>query len=174
MEGLRRWAGLAVTPPTTPPLPPRVIDGRDLMPLLTGATPHSAHEVLLHYCEVFLHAGRWADRARESLDGVAGVTSCFLLTSCQSAARPRPLPVCFITSCQLPHPLPFLNSLPVNLHADHFLSFYTLSVTLRPRPLSVSHLQAPPFTTTHPPHPPVPCRRKGLEGPLHHPDLRPP
>ncbi|XP_076777071.1 arylsulfatase L-like isoform X2 [Arvicanthis niloticus] len=55
----------------------RVIDGRDLMPLLTGATPHSAHEVLLHYCEVFLHAGRWADRARGKVWKVHFTTPTF-------------------------------------------------------------------------------------------------
>ncbi|XP_028636056.1 arylsulfatase E-like [Grammomys surdaster] len=55
----------------------RVIDGRDLMPLLTGATPHSVHEVLLHYCEVFLHAGRWADRTRGKLWKVHFATPTF-------------------------------------------------------------------------------------------------
>lgn len=40
----------------------REIDGRDLLPLLRGETWHSAHEVLLHYCEVFLHAVRWVQR----------------------------------------------------------------------------------------------------------------
>lgn len=44
--------------------PPRVIDGRNLLPLLRGETPHSDHEFLLHYCEVFLHAARWVQRDR--------------------------------------------------------------------------------------------------------------
>lgn len=51
-------------------LPPcREIDGRDLLPLLRGETRHSAHEVLLHYCEVFLHAVRWVQRDSEFLAG---------------------------------------------------------------------------------------------------------
>uniref|UniRef100_A0A8C9DGK5 Arylsulfatase L n=1 Tax=Prolemur simus TaxID=1328070 RepID=A0A8C9DGK5_PROSS len=37
----------------------RVIDGRDLLPLLVGTAQHSDHEILLHYCETFLHAARW-------------------------------------------------------------------------------------------------------------------
>ncbi|XP_008071620.1 arylsulfatase E isoform X2 [Carlito syrichta] len=37
----------------------RVIDGRDLLPLLLGTAQHSGHEFLLHYCEKFLHAARW-------------------------------------------------------------------------------------------------------------------
>lgn len=55
---------------TSPPLAlcprhRRAIDGHDLAPLLRGDTTRSAHDVLLHYCEVFLHAARWADRKRE-------------------------------------------------------------------------------------------------------------
>ncbi|XP_051038639.1 arylsulfatase L [Phodopus roborovskii] len=42
----------------------RVIDGRNLLPLLRGETQHSDHEFLLHYCEVFLHAARWVQRDR--------------------------------------------------------------------------------------------------------------
>lgn len=50
----------------TGPVPPRrVIDGRDLTPLLRGEAEHAAHEVLLHYCEVFLHAARLVQRERE-------------------------------------------------------------------------------------------------------------
>lgn len=45
--------------------PPRVIDGRNLLPLLRGETQHSDHEFLLHYCEVFLHAARWVQRDRK-------------------------------------------------------------------------------------------------------------
>ncbi|XP_077610859.1 arylsulfatase L [Crocuta crocuta] len=40
----------------------RVIDGRDMLPLLLGTTEHSAHDFLLHYCENFLHAARWHQR----------------------------------------------------------------------------------------------------------------
>ncbi|XP_040390274.1 arylsulfatase H-like isoform X4 [Cygnus olor] len=37
----------------------RVIDGRDLMPLLQGRVEHSEHEFLFHYCGIHLHAVRW-------------------------------------------------------------------------------------------------------------------
>ncbi|XP_031790864.1 arylsulfatase F [Piliocolobus tephrosceles] len=37
----------------------RVIDGRDLMPLLQGSARHSEHEFLFHYCGSYLHAVRW-------------------------------------------------------------------------------------------------------------------
>uniref|UniRef100_H0XAS9 Arylsulfatase F n=1 Tax=Otolemur garnettii TaxID=30611 RepID=H0XAS9_OTOGA len=40
----------------------RVIDGRDLMPLLRGDIQHSEHEFLFHYCGSFLHAVRWHPR----------------------------------------------------------------------------------------------------------------
>ncbi|XP_071069036.1 arylsulfatase L-like isoform X2 [Dasypus novemcinctus] len=40
----------------------RVIDGRDLLPLLQGAAQRSGHEFLLHYCQGFLHAARWHPR----------------------------------------------------------------------------------------------------------------
>lgn len=45
----------------------RVIDGRDLLPLLRGETPHSAHDFLFHYCGDTLHAARWAQRERGKL-----------------------------------------------------------------------------------------------------------
>uniref|UniRef100_A0A8C0MVL3 Arylsulfatase family member H n=5 Tax=Canis lupus TaxID=9612 RepID=A0A8C0MVL3_CANLF len=37
----------------------RVIDGRNLMPLLEGRVSHSDHEFLFHYCGVYLHTARW-------------------------------------------------------------------------------------------------------------------
>ncbi|XP_012974029.1 arylsulfatase L isoform X2 [Mesocricetus auratus] len=43
----------------------RVIDGKNLLPLLRGETQRSEHEFLLHYCEVFLHAARWVQRNRD-------------------------------------------------------------------------------------------------------------
>ena len=43
----------------------RVIDGRDLLPLLLGTARHLGHEFLLHYCEHFLHAVRWHQRDGE-------------------------------------------------------------------------------------------------------------
>ncbi|KFO79920.1 Arylsulfatase D, partial [Cuculus canorus] len=37
----------------------RVIDGRNLMPLLQGKSQKSEHEFLFHYCGSYLHAVRW-------------------------------------------------------------------------------------------------------------------
>ncbi|XP_012662600.1 arylsulfatase H [Otolemur garnettii] len=37
----------------------RVIDGRNLMPLLEGRVSHSDHEFLFHYCGIHLHTVRW-------------------------------------------------------------------------------------------------------------------
>lgn len=48
---------------TGAPLPhDRVIDGRDLMPLLRGQSQRSAHEFLFHYCNAYLQAVRWLPR----------------------------------------------------------------------------------------------------------------
>ncbi|CAJ0934399.1 unnamed protein product [Ranitomeya imitator] len=42
-------------------MPPqdRIIDGKDLMPLLQGMVPNSDHEFMFHYCAEYLHAVRW-------------------------------------------------------------------------------------------------------------------
>ena len=48
-----------------PGLPPRVIDGRDLMPLLQSKSRHSEHEFLFHYCNFYLNAVRWHPRNSE-------------------------------------------------------------------------------------------------------------
>ncbi|XP_069492839.1 arylsulfatase D-like [Ambystoma mexicanum] len=45
----------------------RVIDGRDLMPLLKGEVSHSGHEFLFHYCGVHLHAVRWHQVERDTV-----------------------------------------------------------------------------------------------------------
>ncbi|KAG8589876.1 hypothetical protein GDO81_006552, partial [Engystomops pustulosus] len=37
----------------------RIIDGKNLMPLLTKKSPRSEHEFLFHYCGTHLHAVRW-------------------------------------------------------------------------------------------------------------------
>ncbi|XP_069802303.1 arylsulfatase H-like isoform X2 [Dendropsophus ebraccatus] len=42
----------------TPPQD-RIIDGKDMMPLLQGLVPTSDHEFMFHYCEEYLHAVRW-------------------------------------------------------------------------------------------------------------------
>ncbi|XP_072283591.1 arylsulfatase L-like [Pyxicephalus adspersus] len=41
----------------------RIIDGKDLMPLLRGTVPKSEHEFMFHYCDHYLHAVRWQDRS---------------------------------------------------------------------------------------------------------------
>ncbi|XP_032476264.1 arylsulfatase E isoform X1 [Phocoena sinus] len=55
----------------------RVIDGRDLLPLLLGTAQHSEHEFLMHYCESFLHAARWHQRNRGAVWKVHYVTPMF-------------------------------------------------------------------------------------------------
>lgn len=81
VPGILRWpgviqAGLEIDEPTSnmdvfptvatlagAPLPEdRIIDGRDLMPLLQGKTQHSDHEFLFHYCNFYLNAVRWRPR----------------------------------------------------------------------------------------------------------------
>ncbi|XP_065771864.1 steryl-sulfatase [Muntiacus reevesi] len=78
VPGIVRWpgvipAGLEIDQPTSnmdifptvaklagSPLPQdRIIDGRDLMPLLQGQTQRSGHEFLFHYCNSYLNAVRW-------------------------------------------------------------------------------------------------------------------
>nr|KAF6394759.1 steroid sulfatase [Rousettus aegyptiacus] len=86
VPGLLRWpgvipAGLQIGEPTSnmdvfptvvklagSPLPDdRIIDGRDLMPLLRGTSPRSEHEFLFHYCNFYLSAVRWAPRNSTSV-----------------------------------------------------------------------------------------------------------
>ncbi|NXA36068.1 ARSD Arylsulfatase, partial [Eudromia elegans] len=55
----------------------RVIDGRDLMPLLQGTAQHSEHEFLFHYCGVHLHAVRWHQKDRGALWKAHYVTPIF-------------------------------------------------------------------------------------------------
>ncbi|XP_078078654.1 steryl-sulfatase [Mustelus asterias] len=45
----------------------RIIDGRDLMPLLLGETQQSEHEFLFHYCNSYLSAVRWHPRHSSSM-----------------------------------------------------------------------------------------------------------
>uniref|UniRef100_A0A8C9QCG4 Sulfatase N-terminal domain-containing protein n=1 Tax=Spermophilus dauricus TaxID=99837 RepID=A0A8C9QCG4_SPEDA len=78
VPGILRWpgvieAGLEIDEPTSnmdifptvaklagSPLPKdRIIDGRDLMPLLQGKSQRSEHEFLFHYCNAYLNAVRW-------------------------------------------------------------------------------------------------------------------
>ncbi|XP_062939829.1 arylsulfatase D-like [Cynocephalus volans] len=55
----------------------RVIDGRDLMPLLRGQVSHSEHEFLFHYCGSQLHAARWYQRESGRLWKAHFVTPVF-------------------------------------------------------------------------------------------------
>ncbi|XP_072470572.1 arylsulfatase F-like isoform X2 [Notamacropus eugenii] len=55
----------------------RVIDGRDLMPLLKGEVQHSEHEFLYHYCGPFLHAVRWHPKNSDAVWKVHYVTPVF-------------------------------------------------------------------------------------------------
>uniref|UniRef100_A0A480JNB4 Steryl-sulfatase isoform 2 n=1 Tax=Sus scrofa TaxID=9823 RepID=A0A480JNB4_PIG len=86
VPGILRWpgviqAGLELDAPTSnmdlfptvanlagAPLPEdRIIDGRDLMPLLLGQSQHSDHEFLFHYCNFYLNAVRWHPRNSTSI-----------------------------------------------------------------------------------------------------------
>ncbi|NXK88634.1 STS sulfatase, partial [Formicarius rufipectus] len=45
----------------------RIIDGRDLLPLLQGKVTRSKHEFLFHYCNAYLNAVRWHPGNSESV-----------------------------------------------------------------------------------------------------------
>ncbi|XP_012585683.1 PREDICTED: arylsulfatase F [Condylura cristata] len=55
----------------------RVIDGRNLMPLLQGHTQRSEHEFLFHYCGSYLHAARWHPRDSRAVWKVHYATPVF-------------------------------------------------------------------------------------------------
>ncbi|XP_066213431.1 arylsulfatase F-like [Saccopteryx leptura] len=55
----------------------RVIDGRNLLPLLRGEVQRSEHEFLFHYCSAYLHAVRWHPRNSDSVWKVHYVTPVF-------------------------------------------------------------------------------------------------
>ncbi|XP_014394880.1 PREDICTED: arylsulfatase F [Myotis brandtii] len=70
----------------------RVIDGRNLMPLLQGQVQRSEHEFLFHYCSRFLHAARWRPKDSDAMWKVHYVTpifqppgaqACYETTYCQ-------------------------------------------------------------------------------------------
>ncbi|XP_014651017.1 PREDICTED: arylsulfatase F [Ceratotherium simum simum] len=74
----------------------RVIDGRNLMPLLQGEIQHSEHEFLFHYCGVHLHAVRWHPRNSEAVWKVHYVTpvfqppgaqACYMTTYCRCSGE---------------------------------------------------------------------------------------
>lgn len=43
----------------------RIIDGRNLLPLLQQEVKHSEHEFMFHYCGSYLHAVRWHQKDSE-------------------------------------------------------------------------------------------------------------
>ncbi|XP_077150821.1 arylsulfatase H-like [Ranitomeya variabilis] len=55
----------------------RIIDGRNLMPLLTKKTPHSEHEFLYHYCGTTLHAVRYHQKESGAIWKVHYMTPVF-------------------------------------------------------------------------------------------------
>ncbi|KAM8753178.1 arylsulfatase F-like [Rhynchonycteris naso] len=55
----------------------RVVDGRNLLPLLLGEVQRSEHEFLFHYCSAHLHAVRWHPRDSDSVWKVHYVTPVF-------------------------------------------------------------------------------------------------
>lgn len=70
----------------------RIIDGRDLMPLLRGETSHSDHEFLFHYCNFYLNGVRWHPRNSTSIWKVLFFTPKF---SPEGANGCFPTHVCF-------------------------------------------------------------------------------
>uniref|UniRef100_H3AA90 Arylsulfatase D n=1 Tax=Latimeria chalumnae TaxID=7897 RepID=H3AA90_LATCH len=45
----------------------RIIDGRNLMPLIEGKVQQSDHEFMFHYCGIYLHAVRWQPKDSGSI-----------------------------------------------------------------------------------------------------------
>lgn len=69
--------------------PRRVIDGRDLMPLLRGDAQRSEHEFLFHYCNAYLQAVRWHNGGRRFRGSRRGVGGAGAGTSCASPGGQR-------------------------------------------------------------------------------------
>ncbi|XP_058042722.1 arylsulfatase D-like isoform X2 [Ahaetulla prasina] len=55
----------------------RIIDGRNLLPLLQQKIKHSEHEFLFHYCGSYLHAARWHQKDSGALWKAHYVTPIF-------------------------------------------------------------------------------------------------
>ncbi|XP_048348293.1 arylsulfatase D-like isoform X2 [Sphaerodactylus townsendi] len=55
----------------------RIIDGRDLLPLLQHSVRHSDHEFMFHYCGSYLHAVRWHQKDSGALWKAHYVTPIF-------------------------------------------------------------------------------------------------
>ncbi|XP_006210253.2 arylsulfatase F [Vicugna pacos] len=67
----------------------RVIDGRNLLPLLQGDVQHSEHEFLFHYCGPYLHAARWHPKDSKAVWKVHYVTPVF---------QPPGAQACYVTT----------------------------------------------------------------------------
>ncbi|XP_010988213.1 arylsulfatase F-like [Camelus dromedarius] len=74
----------------------RVIDGRNLLPLLRGDVQHSGHEFLFHYCGPYLHAARWHPKDSKAVWKVHYVTpvfqppgsqACYVTTYCRCSGE---------------------------------------------------------------------------------------
>uniref|UniRef100_A0A8C5RCA1 Uncharacterized protein n=1 Tax=Laticauda laticaudata TaxID=8630 RepID=A0A8C5RCA1_LATLA len=70
----------------------RIIDGKNLVPLLLEEVRHSEHEFIFHYCGSYLHAVRWYQKESGALWKVHYVTpnfqpqeagACFGIKMCQ-------------------------------------------------------------------------------------------
>ncbi|XP_035660126.1 arylsulfatase H-like [Branchiostoma floridae] len=78
------------------PLPQdRVMDGRNILPLLGGAKQPSPHDFLFHYCADYLHAVRYRPREGNvtwkahfvSYNWDPGTTGCYSLAICQCTGQ---------------------------------------------------------------------------------------
>ncbi|XP_063811560.1 arylsulfatase H-like isoform X2 [Pseudophryne corroboree] len=45
----------------------RIIDGKDLIPLVQGLIPDSEHKFMFHYCDEYLHAVRWQQTTSDTI-----------------------------------------------------------------------------------------------------------
>ncbi|XP_016075264.1 PREDICTED: arylsulfatase E [Miniopterus natalensis] len=112
----------------------RVVDGRDLLPLLLGTARHSDHEFLMHYCEKFLHAVRWHQRDRGTVWKVHYLTPVFQPDAARACYERGICPCAGHAVTHHDPPLLFdLSSDPSEAHAltpDTEPSFYQLVATV--------------------------------------------
>ncbi|KAM9320265.1 uncharacterized protein PAF06_004766 [Gastrophryne carolinensis] len=105
----------------------RIIDGRDLFPLLTMKTSHSEHEFMFHFCGSSLHAARWHQKQSGATWKVhyvtpvfhpEGAVGCFdeILCGCEGEkVRRHDPPLLFELSTDPSE------SNPLQLHTDPFI-----------------------------------------------------
>ncbi|CAM1298024.1 ARSD (predicted) [Pycnogonum litorale] len=70
----------------------RIIDGKDMMPLMKKSENKSAHDVIFHYCAAYIHAARLIDHQDNSIWKVhfatpkwlPGTERCELMCSCDA------------------------------------------------------------------------------------------